>query len=78
MLKASKYSPEAITALEMMEKLSENNRKYVLEKLRDIVADTEVDTNWDNLLKEHPEPMIKMASKALKEHKEGKSTPMNL
>ena len=78
MIDTSKYSPEAVTALEMIETIAKEDRKYVLEKLRDIIADVDEEEKWDKLLREHPGPMREMAREALKEHRAGKTSPMEI
>ena len=72
------YTPETVTAIEILENLTSSKRKYILEQLRKLISEEEIEEKWDKLLELSPEPMVQMAKKAIQEHKAGKSKPMKL
>ena len=77
-MKATNYSKETRTVIEIFEGLPAAKRKHLLEKVQDLNLEQESDTNWDNLLDSSPDPMIKMAKNALREHKSGRSKPSKI
>ena len=74
----SDYSPETITAMELLESISPVKRKYIVEQLRSLVEEEGIEEKWDRLLETSPEPMLRMAKQAIQQHKSGKSKPMSL
>jgi len=66
-------SPEAVTAVEMIEVLKADQRNYALEKLREIINEIQEEAKWDQAFTNNPEPMRKMARQALEAHENGKS-----
>jgi len=72
------YSPETVAAAEMLETLNPHNREIVVDQIRELISEKQSDEKWKTLLNEHPEPMLEMADKALKEHLAGKSKPLTL
>jgi hypothetical protein len=77
-MKTINYSKETRTVIEIFEGLPANKRKHLLEKIQDMNLEQESESNWDNLLESSPDPMIKMAKNALKEHKSGHSKPTKI
>jgi len=75
---AKNISTETATVVGMLEALPSAKRKYLIEKLRELVSEEVAEQKWDSLLQSKPEPLLKMATKALKEHHDGKSKPMSL
>ena len=67
-------SPESLTAVEILESISETHRDQALEMLRTFAYELRSERKWEELFSKHPGPMKKMAKQALKEHREGKST----
>ena len=74
----SDYSPETLTAMELLESIPQAKRKYIVEQLRSLVVEEEIEEKWDRLLESYPEPMLRMAKQAIQQHKTGKSKPMTL
>ena len=70
-------SADTTTAIAILEELSEDRRKSVVEKLRQIAAEEKSDENWERTLSKHPQPMLDMADEALKEHKNGLTKPLD-
>lgn len=66
-------SPESLTAIEMMETIDVNQRSQALELLRNFISEVHSEQEWGKLYSEHPQPMIKLAKQAIKEHRAGKS-----
>jgi len=67
-------SPESLTAVEILESISETHRDQALEMLRTFAYELHSEQKWEELFSKHPGPMKKMAKQALKEHRERKST----
>jgi len=76
--KTKRVSSETATMLAMLESLPGAKRKYLTEKLRELMNEEISDQKWDTSLDSNSQPMLKMAVQALKEHRQGKSKPMNL
>jgi len=70
-------SSETKTAIDLIENLPANDRKVIVEKLRDLIEEYEDEIGWDERFEKHPEPMLKLAEEALKEHAEGRSKPLD-
>jgi len=66
-------SPESVTAVAILENISIDHRNQAVEMLRAFVNELSGEKKWEKLYLKHPEPMKKMASEALKEHRAGKS-----
>ncbi len=66
-------SPEAVTAVEMIEDLEADQRNYALEKIREIISEIQEETRWNQTFTNNPEPMRNLARQALEAHKNGKS-----
>ena len=66
-------SPQALTAVEILEKIDASHRNQALEMLRNFAYELRSEQTWEELYTNHPGPMKKLAKQALKEHKEGKS-----
>ena len=66
-------SPEAVTAVEMIEVLKADQRNYALEKFREIINEIQEEENWNQTFTNNPEPMRNLARQALEAHKNGKS-----
>ena len=66
-------SPEAVTAIEMIEVLDVDQRNYALEKLCEIINEIQEEAKWNQAFSNNPEPMRNMARQALEAHKNGKS-----
>ncbi|RLE05363.1 MAG: hypothetical protein DRJ13_02150 [Bacteroidetes bacterium] len=66
-------SPQSLTAVEILESISQIHRNQALEMLRNFANELRSDQKWEELYSKHPEPMRQMAKQALKEHREGKS-----
>jgi NAD(P)H-flavin reductase len=66
-------SPESLTAVEMMETIDAHQRSQALEILRNFINEVHSEQKWEKLYSAHPEPMVKLAKQAIKEHREGKS-----
>ena len=66
-------SPQSLTAVEILESISQIHRNQALEMLRTFANELRSDQKWEELYSKHPEPMRQMAKQALKEHREGKS-----
>jgi len=77
-MKPTTYSNETQTVIGLFERLPATRRKYFLEKILDLMLEQESESKWEDLLENHPEPMIRMANRALHEHKRGRSKPMKL
>lgn len=75
-MKSTSYSKETKTVIELFEGLSASERKYLLEKIQEVILEKESENKWDNLLELSPEPMKEMANRALREHKKGHSKPL--
>ena len=45
--------------------------------LRSFAHEIRSEQKWEDLYKTHPEPVIRMAKQALKEHKDGRATDCN-
>jgi hypothetical protein len=76
--KIKSVSSETITMLAMLESLPGAKRKYLTEKLRELINEEISDQKWDTIIDTNSQPMLKMAAQALKEHRQGKSKSMNL
>jgi hypothetical protein len=66
-------SPESLTAVEILENIDASHRNQALEMLRSFAYELRSEQRWEELYKNHPGPMKKMAKQAIKDHKEGKS-----
>ncbi len=77
-MKTANYSKETRTVIEILEGLPAAKRKHLLEKILDLNLEQESENNWDNLLESSPDPMIKMAKNALRNHKGGHSKPTKI
>ena len=62
-------SPESLTAVEMMETIDTRQRSQALEILRNFINEVHSEQKWETLYSEHPEPMVKLAKQAIKEHR---------
>jgi hypothetical protein len=77
-MKTTNYSKETRTVNEIFEGLSANKRKHLLEKIQELNLEQESESKWDTLLESSPDPMIKMAKNAIREHKSGHSKPAKI
>jgi hypothetical protein len=66
-------SPESLTAVEILESISVIHRNQALEMLRNFAHELRSEQKWEELYSKQPGPRRKMATQALKEHREGKS-----
>ncbi len=66
-------TPESLTAVEILESIDTVHRNQALEMLRNFVYELHSEQKWEELYSKRPEPMIKMAMRALQEHRNGKS-----
>lgn len=69
----STLSPESVTAVEILESISIVHRNQAVEMLRVFANELSEEQKWEKLYLKYPEPMKKMASEALEEHRSGKS-----
>ena len=72
----STLSPETITAIEILESISQDHRDQAVEMLRKYAQEIRSEQHWESLLSEHDTPVKNMAAQALKAHREGKSHEM--
>ena len=77
-MKSTTYSKETKTVIGMFEQLSAVRRKHLLEKIQELILEQESENKWEQLFETSPEPMLKMANNALRDHKNGKSKLMKL
>jgi hypothetical protein len=77
-MRATAYSKETQTIIQLFEQLTAVKRKQLLEKIQQLTLEQESESKWEQLLETHPKPMIDMAKNALREHKSGRSKPMKL
>jgi hypothetical protein len=75
--KTKSVSSETATMVAMLESLPGAKRRYLTEKLRELMNEEISDQKWDTTLDSNSQPMLKMAAQALKEHRQGKSKSMN-
>ena len=57
-------SPESLTAVEILESISETHRDQALEMLRTFAYELRSEQKWEDLFSKHPGPMKKMAKQA--------------
>ncbi|NNM95582.1 MAG: hypothetical protein HKL88_09020 [Bacteroidia bacterium] len=78
MRKTKNISTETATIVEVLEAMSAARRKYFVERLLEIVNEEIAEQKWDATLNFNPNPMLKIAEQAIKEHRKGKSKPLFL
>lgn len=75
--KIKAVSSETATLFAMFESLSSAKRRYLTERLKELLNDEVSEQKWEKAFESNPQPMLKMASQALREHRQGKSKRMN-
>jgi hypothetical protein len=65
------------TAAKMLESLPEAERKQVVERLREYVAELQDDRQWDALFEKTEARLIEAAQRARKEIAEGRAEPLD-
>jgi hypothetical protein len=73
---ATTLSPETITAVEILESISQDHRDQAVEMLRKYAQEVRSEQRWTSLLSKHDAPIKNMAAQALKAHRQGKSQEM--